>query len=112
LLFKLSDDLKTVIVDCEGAPDASHEELMSKLSPKDCRYAVSMVHYDSPDGPREKLVFIMWAPDTAPLKAKMIYAGTKDSVKKALVGVQVEIHGTDATEITMDAIIDKCKSIK
>ena len=36
------------------------------------------------------LFLIFRAPDSAPIKAKMMYTSTKDSIKKKLVGIQVE----------------------
>jgi len=113
LIFKLSDDKSKIVVEHEGATDASYDEFTSKFPPNDCRYGVSLIEYVHEDGgPREKLVFFMWAPDSAPMKSKMIYAGTKDSVKKALVGVQVEVQGTDASEVTFEEAVSKCKALK
>jgi cystathionine beta-lyase/cystathionine gamma-synthase len=51
------------------------------------------------------------APDTAKIKPKMLYAGTKDTVKKSLQGLQVEVQGTDKSEVSKEAVIDKCKSL-
>jgi len=52
----------------------------------------------------------MWAPEDSKIKHKMVYAGTKDTVKKALNGIQVEIQGTDASEVEWAAVLEKCKS--
>jgi len=50
------------------------------------------------------------APDSAKVKAKMLYAGTKDTLKKSLQGLQVEVQGTDKGEVTFESVVDKCKS--
>lgn len=68
--FKIEND-KEVIVDQTGAKDASYDSFKSALPADDCRYAVVEVPGTT------KLVFIMWAPDSAPVKAKMIYASTR-----------------------------------
>lgn len=41
----------------------------------------------------------------------MIYAGTKDTVKKAFQGLQVEIQGTDKSEVDKESILAKCQSL-
>jgi len=39
----------------------------------------------------------------------MLYAGTKDALKKALNGIQTEIQGTDRGEVEYNTVIEKCK---
>jgi cofilin len=41
----------------------------------------------------------------------MMYAGSKDSIKKALQGIQIEIQGTDASEVSEEEVLNKCKAI-
>ena len=42
------------------------------------------------------------APDTASIKQKMVYASSKDVLKRALVGLSADIQGTDHSEIAYD----------
>ena len=42
-----------------------------------------------PEGTRTKLVFVVWAPQSASIKQKMVSASSKDALKKKLDGVQV-----------------------
>jgi cofilin len=51
------------------------------------------------------------APDTAKIKPKMIYAGSKDALVKNLVGVSVKINATDSSELTEDGIKEQCRKI-
>uniref|UniRef100_A0A8D1TMQ5 ADF-H domain-containing protein n=1 Tax=Sus scrofa TaxID=9823 RepID=A0A8D1TMQ5_PIG len=39
-------------------------------------------NYETKEGKKEDLVFIFWAPESASLKSKMIYASSKDTIKK------------------------------
>ena len=39
---------------------------------------------------------IAWNPDTAPIKSKMLYSGSKEAIKRVLVGVGVQINATDS----------------
>lgn len=39
----------------------------------------------------------------------MIYAGSKDALTRALVGISVKINATDMSELTEDIVKDACK---
>ncbi len=41
----------------------------------------------------------------------MLYAGTKNDVRKALVGVNVEIQGTDMSEVDEAEVLARCAAI-
>jgi hypothetical protein len=43
------------------------------------------------------------APDDAKIKAKMVFASSKDALRRALVGIAVEIQGTDFSEVAYEA---------
>lgn len=43
------------------------------------------------------------SPDEAKIKTKMLYASSKDALRRALVGVAIEIQGTDHSEIAYEA---------
>lgn len=42
------------------------------------------------------------SPDEARIKDKMIYASSKDALRRALVGIASEIQGTDFSEVAYD----------
>jgi PHP family Zn ribbon phosphoesterase len=54
---------------------------------------------------------VIRAPDTAKVKQKMLYASSKDAIRKKLVGVGTEVQATDASEISFEAVLEKVKSI-
>uniref|UniRef100_A0A8C2UT86 ADF-H domain-containing protein n=1 Tax=Chinchilla lanigera TaxID=34839 RepID=A0A8C2UT86_CHILA len=69
-----------------------------KLLPlNDCRYALYDAEYATKESKKENLVFIFWAPESAPLKSRMIYASCKDAIKKKFTGVKHEwqVNGLD-----------------
>lgn len=43
------------------------------------------------------------SPDEAKIKTKMLYASSKDALRRALVGISTEIQGTDFSEVAYDA---------
>jgi len=110
-LFKLSADQSEVIVDKTAPPSANYEAFVKDLPTNDCRYAVYDFEYEADGGQRNKILFVVWAPDSAKIKAKMLYASTKDAVRKKLVGVGVEIQATDLAEIDREAVLEKVKRV-
>lgn len=44
-------------------------------------------------------------------KSQMIYSSTKDSMMKALVGIEVQVQGTDAGEMEEAALLEKVKAL-
>lgn len=39
------------------------------------------------------------SPDDSKIKSKMLFASSKDALRKALVGISAEIQGTDFSEV-------------
>jgi cofilin len=104
-VYKISDDGKEIVIDTFGERGASYDEFVSKLPPNSCRYGLFDLDYETQGRPTSKLVFITWAPDTAKVKDKMMYAGSKEAIKSALVGVQVHLQASDQSEVERDHII-------
>ncbi|MCJ8734108.1 hypothetical protein PDJAM_G00231480 [Pangasius djambal] len=95
VLFCLSEDKKQIIME-EGREILQREEgdpylkFVKMLPPNDCRYALYDATYETKETKKEDLVFIFWAPESAPLKSKMIYASSKDAIKKKFTGIKHE----------------------
>lgn len=53
---------------------------------------------------------IAWSPDLANVKAKMVYASSKDALKKALNGVAHEIQANDGDDIEYESVLKVVKS--
>jgi len=103
----MNAEQSAVVVDTVAGPNATYEEFVKALPPNDCRYAVFDFAYEADGGQRNKILFIVWAPDSAKIKAKMLYASTRDAVRKKLVGVGTEIQATDLAEIDREAVLEK-----
>ena len=110
IIFRVSDDNTKIIVDKTGAPTTCFAEFVSELPRDECRYAVFDLAYTSEDGSdRNKLVFILWSPDSAKIKSKMLYTSSKLDLRRALVGIGVEFQATDLSEIEEDVVVEKVK---
>jgi len=88
--------------------NADYNAFLEELPDEDCRYAVYDFEFNKGDeGKRNKICFYAWAPDTASVKSKMIYASSKESIKRTFNGIGVEIQGTDKAEVSYDAVLEK-----
>lgn len=114
ILFKLSDDLKEIVVDKCGERSATYDEFLADMHAArangECRYAVYDAEYTTANGPRSKLVFLLWAPEDAKLKQKMLYTSSKDALKKKVDGIAKEIQATDNDEISWEHMLEVCQS--
>ncbi|GAA5976673.1 hypothetical protein JCM21900_002864 [Sporobolomyces salmonicolor] len=107
IIFKLSDDMKEIQVET-ASESPSYDDFISGLPASGCRYAVYDFEYEKGnEGKRNKLCFYAWSPDEARIKDKMIYASSKDALRRALVGIASEIQGTDFSEVAYDEVLDK-----
>lgn len=59
---------------------------------------------------RSVAMFVLFrSPDTSRVKAKMIYASSKDRFRRELDGVHYELQATDPTEMDMEVIKERAK---
>jgi cofilin len=108
--FKLTDDWKEIEVE-KTVKDSTYAEFIEQLPKNDCRYAVYDFQFDVGDaGQREQLIFIVWCPEESKVKTKMLYAASKDALRKKLVGINHEVQATESSELAERDIIDKLKS--
>ncbi|KAI8877121.1 hypothetical protein K501DRAFT_45371 [Backusella circina FSU 941] len=107
IIFKLSDNLKEIVVD-KSAETGEYDEFLGSLPQDEPRYAVYDFDYEKPgEGKRSKITFYSWIPDTSKVRQKMLYASSKDALRKNLVGIAIEIQGTDASEVDYDTVLEK-----
>jgi cofilin len=45
------------------------------------------------------------SPENAPVKSKMLYAGSKDALTRVLLAVGVKCQATDYSELTSDLLL-------
>ncbi|PLW07295.1 hypothetical protein PCANC_21556 [Puccinia coronata f. sp. avenae] len=108
IIYAISDDAKEIIVE-KVSESLSYDDFLHDLPETSCRYAVYDFEYDLADaeGKRNKLCFFTWSPDDAKIKNKMIYAASKRALREALVGIGLEIQGTDASEVAYETVLEK-----
>jgi cofilin len=111
IIYRLSDNNLEIIVDKKVEKCDKYDDFIAELPETDCRYAVYDFEYEkSPaEGMRNKICFVVWVPDGSTVRQKMIYASSKDAIRKKLAGIAVEIQATDMSEIEYDSVLEKVK---
>ena len=112
IIYRLNDDNTSIIIEKKVEKSDKYEDFIAELPEDDCRYAVYDFEFEkSPgEGMRNKICFVVWVPDTSKVRQKMLYASSKDALRKKLAGVATEVQATDMSEISHDAILEKAKS--
>jgi cofilin len=109
VVYKLNDARTAIVVEQVGDGDSKYEDFLETLPEEDCRYAVYDFEYQNTEGaPRSKICFYAWSPEGASVKTKMVYASSKDSIRRPLNGIGVEVQGTDFDEVSHESVLEKC----
>jgi len=119
IIYKLDDQYKEIVID-EASEDGNWDNFREKLINatsknkmgkvgKGPRYAVYDFNYDlaSGEGSRSKITFIAWSPDDAGIQPKMVYASSKDALKRALNGIATEFQANDEDDIEYASVLSK-----
>ena len=98
---------KSVIkIESSGERSKTYDDFCGELPENSCRYGLIDLEFKTDDGrPTSKLVLITWNPDTAPIRDKMLYSGSKEALKSALTGVGIHINATDHAELDFEQSI-------
>ncbi|CAL9007126.1 unnamed protein product [Prunus brigantina] len=105
IVFRIEEKIQQVVVEKVGGPDESYDDFAASLPADECRYAVYDFDFTTNENcQKSKIFFIAWAPDTARVRSKMLYASSKDRFKRELDGIQVELQATDPSEMSLDII--------
>uniref|UniRef100_A0A0D9W0S7 ADF-H domain-containing protein n=1 Tax=Leersia perrieri TaxID=77586 RepID=A0A0D9W0S7_9ORYZ len=110
ITFAMDNKGKEIIVDKIGDRTTSYEDFTSSLPEGDCRFAIYDFDFvTAEDVPKSRIFYILWSPDNAKVRSKMLYASSNEKFKKELNGIQLELQATDASEISLDALKDRVK---
>ncbi|XP_057957537.1 actin-depolymerizing factor-like isoform X1 [Malania oleifera] len=108
VIFKIDEKKKEVVVEKTGGPAESYDDFMGALPENDCRYAVYDFDFvTSENCQKSKIFFIAWSPSVSRIRAKMLYATSKDRFRRELDGIHYEIQATDPTEMDLDVLRDR-----
>jgi len=105
-IYMISKDKKYIVIEKQGDITKSYDDFVADLPENDCRYGLIDLEFETDDGrPTSKMVFISWNPDTASVRPKMLYSGSKEALKSTLTGVGIHINATDYSELDLEASV-------
>lgn len=122
IIFNLNKESTEIVVE-KTSNSSEYDEFLNDLPEKECRWAVYDFEFETSDGKRNKLCFISWSvasvrcscslvltrtvppdfvrsPDEAKIKPKMLFASSRDALRRKLDGIAIEIQGTDSSEVS------------
>ena len=124
ILFALNDANTAIVVDKTSVADASYDDFVQDLPKDQCRWAVYDFEFAKQgEGKRNKIGFISWcvthggrsfrapgskvltrdairSPEDATVKDKMLFASSREALRRRLDGIAFEVQGTDPSEIS------------
>lgn len=109
-IYKIENKTK-IVIDSKGDRTKTYADFCASLPDDDCRYGLIDCEFTTEDGrPTSKLVFITWNPDTANVRSKMLYSGSKEALKTVLSGVSVHMNATDQSELDWEtSVLPACR---
>ncbi|XP_021280850.1 actin-depolymerizing factor [Herrania umbratica] len=108
VIFKIDEKKREVVVEKTGGPVESYDDFTASLPENDCRYAVYDFDFvTSENCQKSKIFFIAWSPSSSRIRAKMLYATSKDRLRRELDGIHYEIQATDPTEMDLEVLRDR-----
>ena len=98
LIFDLID--KNSKLDCifTGDKDFQWDSLQELLPKDDCRFVIYDFNYETdenPPRPENKLLAILWAPETAKVKRRVPFSTSFNGLKSAFTGLQKDVQASD-----------------
>ncbi|KAF4354164.1 hypothetical protein F8388_004176 [Cannabis sativa] len=108
VIFKIDEKKKEVVVEKTGGPAESYSDFAASMPENDCRYAVYDFDFvTSENCQKSKIFFIAWSPSVSRIRAKMLYATSKDRFRRELEGIHYEIQATDRSEMDLDVLRER-----
>ncbi|KAB2067676.1 hypothetical protein ERO13_A09G229900v2 [Gossypium hirsutum] len=108
VVFKINEKKKEVVVEKTGGPSENYDDLTASLPENDCRYAVYDFDFvTSENCQKSKIFFITWSPSVSRIRAKMLYATSKERFISELEGIHYEIQATDPTGMDLEVIRER-----
>merc|ERR1719171_3034031 len=104
IVFHITNKGTTIRIEYTGGAEQTYGDFIKKMPAGQPRYGVVDFEFMTPDNrPQSKILFLFWSPDEgASLKDKMLYASSKDAIRKQLDGVAVEVQANEASALTVE----------
>ncbi|TFY52093.1 hypothetical protein EVJ58_g10203 [Rhodofomes roseus] len=107
IIYTLNPDNTQIVVE-KQSQSINYDDFLADLPENEPRWAVYDFEFEKEGaGKRNKITFFSWSPDDSKIKKKMLFASSKDALRRALVGIAAEIQGTDYSEVAYESVLDK-----
>merc|ERR1711970_1620971 len=101
-------EFTSINVETLGNIDASYDDFLHDLQKSGkCRYGLYSYIYDQCPGTtstREKMVMMLWKPDSCKIRAKMSYDSSFPNIKRELLGISKDFKATEPTEVAAENV--------
>eukprot|EP00172_Hildenbrandia_rubra_P003844 Plantae.Rhodophyta-Hildenbrandia_rubra.ctg6695.p1 GENE.Plantae.Rhodophyta-Hildenbrandia_rubra.ctg6695~~Plantae.Rhodophyta-Hildenbrandia_rubra.ctg6695.p1 ORF type:complete len:140 (+),score=24.57 Plantae.Rhodophyta-Hildenbrandia_rubra.ctg6695:199-618(+) len=111
VVLKIDDSMTEVQVEKKippmKDPESDWKAFTKSLPEKDCRFVIAdFVWKDTPTVEKSKICMLLWSPEYAPIRSKMIYASSQEAVANK-ASVQRTIQATERDELAYKTIKDQ-----
>jgi cofilin len=107
LLFSFNETFSEIIITRAGDRSESYESLVESLPLNSCGYIVYDLEYEENGIRKSKFILLLWAPDAATLKSKMLYAGSCATLQKSLGNIDMRVQGCERKELDFDELLTR-----
>lgn len=107
IIYEIQDK-KTIVPLSQADKSKNYDDFLGALPAGQPKFALVDVPFEAKTGAQtSKMVFVFWCPDDCGVKDKMLYASSKDVIRKAFTGIQCEIQANDKGDLVEADIIQK-----
>ena len=112
VVLKINDELTEIGVEkcldpptvTGKTPEEDWKDAIETLPENDCRFVLYDFQYEHQGLPKSKIIFLKWAPETAKIKSKTIYASSQEGCLNQMEGVGRQLQATDEDEASYGTI--------
>ncbi|KAA0193350.1 hypothetical protein FBUS_08144 [Fasciolopsis buskii] len=95
-------------------PGSTHEDFLKDMRALESEGCFAVLDYCPPGARSNSLGFISWVNDNLPIAKRMLYASSKNGLKKSLEGIKFCIHASDMEDLSeqsmTQAVAAACRS--
>ena len=104
IVYKLSDDERSIEIDQRGGRDGTFDDFLARLPRDQCRYAVVALTVTTKSGATDphRLLFVSWVGREAKVRGKMLHASSKAALRRGLSGVNEEYHFGSVADLNFE----------
>eukprot|EP01087_Luapelamoeba_hula_P006042 TRINITY_DN16194_c0_g1_i1.p1 TRINITY_DN16194_c0_g1~~TRINITY_DN16194_c0_g1_i1.p1 ORF type:complete len:168 (-),score=21.50 TRINITY_DN16194_c0_g1_i1:8-511(-) len=110
LICKINDDKTQAVLEKTGASSASWEDFTHDLPQEECRYGLFDFEFEK-GGPVDRpnqILYVVWRPETAKVKARMMYGAAKEPVKSSFPSTSAHVLVVDLDKALDCQTVERC----